>query len=269
MTDHNHQTPADRGAEALDGRCSLDKQADEQRQEIERETPDLAVLRLAQLSPLAYDQVREREAEALGVRVSTLDKEVAKQRTDGKDNPQGRAIELYEPEPWPEPVDGAVVLDEARQAIRRYVVLTDEQAITCALWAAHTHVYDLFGHTPRLAITAPHPECAKSLLGAHVVGGLVPRPHPVDLMKPAPFFRLAEDHKPTFLIGARWTRSFGRTLSCSPLSTTAGNRSAAWRDASARAPSWRCAYSPLIRRCAWMGLSCTRRSHHKRSAGRM
>ena len=73
------------------------------RVDAELESIDVAVERLAALKPLRYERVRELEAEALGVRVSALDKEVAKARNSGGAEAKGRAIELYEPEPWPEP----------------------------------------------------------------------------------------------------------------------------------------------------------------------
>lgn len=170
----------------------------------------LAVDRLKELDGVEFDRQSKITAKQFDARVSTIRKAVDEARkADGLDEPnddaaarkgQGRAVKLYQPEPWPEPVDGASVLNEAYAAIRRFVVVTEEEAIVCALWAAHTHVFDVFSNTPRLAISAPHEECAKTLLGTYVVGGMVPRPEPVELMKSAPFFRLAESIKPVFLI---------------------------------------------------------------------
>ncbi len=66
-----------------------------------------AVERLARLSPLEYDRIRKEEAAALGVRPGTLDAEVKAMRkqTAADDTP------FEEVEPWPEPVDGAALLD--------------------------------------------------------------------------------------------------------------------------------------------------------------
>ncbi len=160
-----------------------------------------AVSRLALLTLIEYDKVREEEAKTLGVRVGTLDKAVKEEKGEPEANERsGRAIKLYEPEPWDSPVNGAEVLDEAYNVIMRHVVIRREDAIACVLWAVHAHLYDIFDHTPRLLITAPDAECGKTLLMTHMVGSLVPRPQPVELMKPAPFFRLSESLKPTFLI---------------------------------------------------------------------
>lgn len=165
------------------------------------ETTDQVIARLAALAPLKYEQCRKMEAEKLGIdRVAVLDAEVKKRRGDGESGAKGRAIELYEPEPWPEPVDGAEVLTKASNAIQRHMVIRREDADACALWALHTHIYDAFSHTARLVSDAPEQECGKTLLMAHMVGNMVPRPQSIELMKPAPFFRLAEANKPTFLI---------------------------------------------------------------------
>ena len=39
---------------------------------------------------------------------------------------QGHAIAFPEPEPWPEPVDGAALLDEIATTIRAHVVMPDD-----------------------------------------------------------------------------------------------------------------------------------------------
>jgi hypothetical protein len=154
-------------------------------------------------SPADYQRYRKRIKDA-GAGVGELDRLVCANGGGEMDNDangaKGRGIELYEPEPWESPVDGAEVLNDARQAIRRHMMIRDEHVVAAALWAAHAHVYDVFSHTPRLGITAPDAECGKSLLLYHLVGALVTRPQPVELMKAAPFFRLAEQFKPTFLI---------------------------------------------------------------------
>ncbi|MCI0653584.1 MAG: DUF3631 domain-containing protein, partial [Methylococcaceae bacterium] len=160
---------------------------------------------LASLDAVEYDQYRESQAKALGIRVATLDKQVAKLRPKDpihdvqETEKNGREIELYEPEPWPEPVDGAGVLDEAFGAITLFMSIREEHAVTCALWAVHTHLFKDFSHSPRLAINAPAESCGKTLL-LQLVGGMVPRPEFCEMMKPAPFFRMAEKYKPAFMI---------------------------------------------------------------------
>ena len=55
---------------------------------------------------------------------------------------QGRAIAFPEPEPWPEPVDGAALLDEIAKAIGAHVVMPEASRDACALWVAHTFLLD-------------------------------------------------------------------------------------------------------------------------------
>jgi hypothetical protein len=46
--------------------------------------------------------------------------------------------------------------------LKKYVGANEHEYVGLALWALHTHVFDLFNHTPRLIITSPEPACGKS-----------------------------------------------------------------------------------------------------------
>jgi hypothetical protein len=157
--------------------------------------------RLAELSPFEYDKTRQSAAKELGVSLSALDSEVKSRRKESEDTgTKGRAITFYEPDPWPESVNGAQVLDEAANHIFRHMRIKEGDGHACAVWAAHTYMFESFDHTPRLCITAGTEESGKTVLMNHMVGNLVNKPQPVELMKPAPFFRIAEEYHPTFLI---------------------------------------------------------------------
>ena len=126
---------------------------------------ETALARLAGMSTVDYDRVRKAEAERLGVRVGTLDEEVARRRPKRADQDEGiagRALDLAAPEPWQQPVDGAMLLDEMVAQIRRYVMLPREAAAAIALWIVHCHGFDLFPITPRLLIESPTPRCGKT-----------------------------------------------------------------------------------------------------------
>jgi hypothetical protein len=102
-------------------------------------------------------------ADCLKIRVTTLDKEVDAARGETEDDSkQGRALKLPDPEPWPEAVNGADLLDTLAKAIRRHVVMSDHAADSAALWAVHTYLLDSFGISPRLAITSPEKGCGKT-----------------------------------------------------------------------------------------------------------
>ena len=152
---------------------------------------DAEINRLAALPKIRYERERTSAASALRIPVSRLDKLV---KDECKNTPQrqGRPLKFPEPEPWPEPVDGAALLSEVTAAIKRYVVLTETQAHTVALWVLHSC-------TPRLAITSPEKRCGKTLL-LDVVAGLVQRPLAAANITPPSIFRTIELARPTLLI---------------------------------------------------------------------
>jgi putative DNA primase/helicase len=169
----------------------------------EDNTPDdQAIARLAALSPIEYDRVRKEEAKRLGCRESTLDSRVnAKRllsRPPDENKLQGQAVQLPNVEPWPEPVNGAEVLNEIAEAFKRYVVLPDVAACVCALWCALTHVFYLFLCSPRLNVRSAEPECGKTTL-RDVVGLFVPRPVLTENLTVAVLFRLVNAQKPVIL----------------------------------------------------------------------
>ena len=126
-------------------------------QPVQTQQPLTAQFReLATMSAVEYDRVRAKEAEALGIRVSTLDDEVGKLRdTDDGSSRAGRSLELPSPEPWPTPVDGAKLLDDIMQAILRFVFMPKEAAVAVALWIVHAYVFEASMITSRLVVTAP------------------------------------------------------------------------------------------------------------------
>ncbi len=173
----------------------------EQEKSLSELTADEAIERLALLPELEYEQQRKQAADELGIqRLSVLDSLVRKARKGTKTHGQGSEIKLYIPAPWHEPVVGFEVLNIASETIMRHMLIRETDADACALWAMHAHLYDVFSHSPRLLITAPDAECGKTVLMTHMVGNMIPKPQPVEIMKPAPFFRLAEALRPSFLI---------------------------------------------------------------------
>jgi hypothetical protein len=123
-----------------------------------------AVTRLAAMPPIEYDRVREVEAERLNVRVSTLDKEVAMARRRRHQSQADDADDefLIDPEPWPEPVDGADLLDRITSVANAHLVLPMGGAEAMALWIIHAHAHDCFFISPMLSFTSPTPECGKT-----------------------------------------------------------------------------------------------------------
>jgi hypothetical protein len=82
---------------------------------------EILLQELAALSPLAYDRRREEAAKRFGVRVSTLDVEVATRRPRYEEgNGVGTAILFTDPDPWPDPVDGAALLSDLADVFARH-----------------------------------------------------------------------------------------------------------------------------------------------------
>jgi len=71
---------------------------------------DALLAELVSLSPIDYDRQREKAAKLLGVRVSTLDAEVAAKRSKLEEQHVTEQLAAATPAPWPESVDGAQLL---------------------------------------------------------------------------------------------------------------------------------------------------------------
>src|SRR5258708_5724878 len=156
--------------------------------------------RLAALSLIEYDRQRKSAAEKLGLRVTLLDAIVAAKRGKAPDaGKQGRPLEFPEPEPWPTPVKGVVLLNELITVIRRYVVMPDHALDAVALWVIHTYLIDFFEITPRLAMTSPEKRCGKTTL-RDVLSRLVFRPLPTENATGSAIFRIIDLARPTLLI---------------------------------------------------------------------
>ena len=161
------------------------------------------VERLASLPDFQCEQQLKGSAEKHNVSVSFLRKKVkdkcAKHNPDADNGKQGHVISFPEPKPWPEEVDGAVLLDEIATAIRRHVVMSDHDRDMCALWTMHSYPINCFSISPRLAIRSPTKRCGKTTL-LDVLARLVARPLPTANITSAALFRVVEDYGPTLLI---------------------------------------------------------------------
>ena len=109
------------------------------------------------------------------------------------------AIELRSIEPWPHPVAGDRLLADIKQAIKRHVVMTDDQARAVALWVVHAHCVSFVRLSPRLSISGPTKRTGKSTLLA-VIEELVPKPLATSNITMAAMFRIVDLEQPTVLI---------------------------------------------------------------------
>jgi hypothetical protein len=161
---------------------------------------EAAIKKLSTLSLAAYERSRAAEAKRLSVRTTILDKLVADERPpgDGKAG-QGSPLDFPSPEPWPDPVDGAELLNELRDMVREYVVCSDHKIIAVVLWIVATWFELAAQVAPILNIRSPSNRCGKTTL-IDLVGRLSKRALMAASITPAALFRTIEISLPTLII---------------------------------------------------------------------
>ena len=161
-----------------------------------QETYFETIQRLAALPVNEYERCRKTEAKRLEMRATVLDKEVKSARP--KDD-EGNVLGLFEPESWPEEIDGDDLLSRLVEGLRWHVVMPTYAAVAVALWVIHCHCFENWQHTPRLGVYAPEKACGKSTL-LDVIACLVPRAIKTENLSTATMFRCVDAFQPTLLI---------------------------------------------------------------------
>ncbi len=114
----------------------------------------------------------------------------------GSTNPP---ILVPDPEPWPAPVDGNLLLAELARTLTRFVVLPTCAPQALALWVLHTYAFQLRDVSAYVGIQSPEKRCGKTTL-LSILEQLVHRPVASSNISPAAFFRVIKDLSPTLLI---------------------------------------------------------------------
>src|SRR5262249_16642077 len=98
-----------------------------------------------------------------------------------------------------EPVDGGILLRAVKEAVQRYVFMSDHQAVAVALWVVFSWLHEHMTHSPILYVTSAERDSGKStLLG--VVNFLARRSlQSVDISGPA-LFRSITKWEPTLIV---------------------------------------------------------------------
>ena len=162
------------------------------------DTDNAELDRLARLPVFDYEREREVAAQRLSIgRIKTLDDEVKRRRAEL--NANSEVGFLQEPEPWPEPVNAHVLLDELVETIKAYVILPDDAASAAALWLVHAHAHDAASISPILAVESPEKRCGKTTL-VQLLGELAPKALALSNITAASLYRTIEAYKPTLLI---------------------------------------------------------------------
>ena len=97
------------------------------------------------------------------------------------------------------PVSGSEALARIAEFIKRFVSLGESQAISVALWVAHTHVLDAAETTPYLNISSAEKQCGKTLL-LEVLSLLVAKPWLTGSASKAVLVRKIDAEQPTLLL---------------------------------------------------------------------
>ena len=103
------------------------------------------------------------------------------------------------PEWKPPSFDGAELLVAIRKFVRRFVSLSEAQAVVISLWVAHTHCIDSADTTPYLAITSAEKQCGKSRL-LEVLQIIVAQPWFTGRVTAAVLVRKIDGDRPTLLL---------------------------------------------------------------------
>ena len=159
--------------------------------------------RLAGSNPLRTRMVRRLAIQTLanlGVKHPAKDVDAALSPfLDHKSN--GSEQSQVEPEPWPEYVDGANLLEEIQAWLEAYVVIPKEAAAALALWSVATWFVTVAYFAPILVLQSPTKQSGKTLVldllqwicrRAELTSGVG--------VTSAVIFRINERSQPTFLI---------------------------------------------------------------------
>jgi hypothetical protein len=89
-------------------------------------------------------------------------------------------------------------LDLITYILKQYVEMRKHEYLAVALWITHTHVFEQFMVSPRLAIVSPVRGCGKTIV-LSILNVLWAQPEKTDGITPAAIFRLIDDNRPTLL----------------------------------------------------------------------
>ena len=95
--------------------------------------------------------------------------------------------------------DGAQLLRDVEDWVRRYVVLPEGAPLVISAWVLYTHVVDAFVVTPYLLVTSPERRCGKTLL-FDLLREVVARPLAAANISESALFRAVDAERCTLLL---------------------------------------------------------------------
>jgi hypothetical protein len=127
------------------------------------------------------------------------DSEAAKIAKASMSDLQGRPVEIESPEPWPEQVNLADVLEQHVNLLKKHIFVPEEALVAAALWTCATHAIDMLDSIGYLRITSPDRSCGKSTF-ARLLKESLRRPLYLANVTPASLFRLIEMVTPSLIM---------------------------------------------------------------------
>jgi hypothetical protein len=149
-----------------------------------------------------FDRLKKTLADSLGIGVRTFESMVKEARARDKEAEEEIGSSLLaddQLEPWGQPVDGDILFAEIISLIKRFVVLTDSQAVAVACWIIFSYGFDVMRICPKLLINSASKRCGKSTL-LELILYLVPRALAASNLSAASIYRSIHLCKPTLLI---------------------------------------------------------------------
>src|SRR5688572_12427374 len=107
------------------------------------------------------------------------------------------------------PAGGALLLNDLRDLLIRYVVLPELAAETLALWVVHTYAFTLRQVTTYIGVVSPEKRCGKTTL-LELLARLANRARPATNISPPALFRVIQETRPTLIIDEADTFLHGR-----------------------------------------------------------
>ena len=176
--------------------------------DVNNETTEELIERLANLPSFEYEKVRSKEAKELGMRVSALDRFVYQERRVSQPETENNNI-IENLEPWHEPVSVTWIVDEIKNQISGYCVLPDNYLSPLVAWIIGTYCFNSFRVFPKLCIYSPQKRCGKSTL-MEVLDALTSNSLMASNVSPAVIYRIIEGYQPTLLLDEADTWLIGR-----------------------------------------------------------
>ena len=137
----------------------------------------------------------------MGIRRGTLDDQVNARRAEQAEEAGPPPLfGHWAVEPWPEAVRAPTLIPSLVDRIKRHVVLSDDEALTVALWIMFAWVHDVAAvHSPILLATSAEANSGKTQL-LSIIGFLVPRALVCVEISEATLFRGIELWRPTIIV---------------------------------------------------------------------